>query len=73
MRKLIALGGCLLLTLGSAAAGTFFYAHAPDPAASQITLPSDHEPQEQQINAVTIAIWRASAASTDVFSPKAPI
>lgn len=72
MRKLIALGGCLLLTLGSAAAGSFFYAHAPAPV-SQITLPSDHEPQELQINSVTIAIWKASAASADVFSPKAPI
>lgn len=73
MRKLIMLGSCLLLTLGSAVAGTFFYAQAPVPANSNITLPSDHEPQVQQINSVTIAIWKASAASTDVISPKAPI
>ena len=31
MRKLIALGGCLLLTLGSAVAGSFFYVQAPQP------------------------------------------
>jgi hypothetical protein len=73
MKKHIALGTALLLTLGTAVAGTFFYGHeqqATDTA--QITLPSDHE-TATQVTPEMIAMWKATAASTDYEALKAPI
>ena len=77
MKKRIALGATLLLTLGTAVAGTFLYGHEQAGAAvldeQQITLPSDHEPRAQSVTPEMIAMWKASAASTDYDAPKAPI
>ena len=75
MTKRIALGAALLLTLGTAvASGTFFYGHEPvAETAVQITLPSDHEPVSHEVTPEMIAMWKATAASTDYEAPKAPI
>lgn len=75
MKKRIALGTFLLLTLGTAVAGgTFFYGHQPVEETVQITLPSDHDPAvQQQVTAEMIAMWKATAASTDYAAQKAPI
>ena len=74
MTKRIALAAALLLTLGTAAgAGSFFYGHEQDSEAAQITLPSDHEPVAQQVTPEMIAMWKATAASTESESMKAPI
>ena len=73
MTKRIALAAALLLTLGTAAgAGSFFYGHERGETA-QITLPSDHEPAVQQVTPEMIAMWKATAASTDSMGTKAPI
>lgn len=76
MKKRIALGAAMLLTLGTAVAGTILYGHeqaARDRAAEQkITLPSDNQ-SKQTVTPEMIAMWKATAASTDYEAPKAPI
>jgi len=74
MTKRIALAASLLLTLGTAAAaGSFFYGHHEESEVVQITLPSDSEPSSQQVTPEMIAMWKATAASTDYEALKAPI
>jgi hypothetical protein len=74
MKKRMALGAALLLTLGTAAAaGSFLYGNASETQTMQITLPSDSRPMAQQVTPETIAMWKASAASVDSDSLKAPI
>lgn len=73
MKTHIALGATLLLSLGTAVAGTFFYGHEPVEETVQITLPSDNESATQQVTPEMIAMWKATAASTDYVAPKAPI
>jgi hypothetical protein len=74
MKKRIALGASmLLLTLGTAAAGTFFYGQERTGDIANITLPSDHNPAAQEVTPAMIAMWKAKAASTDYEAPRAPI
>lgn len=74
MKTRIAFGATLLLTLGTAVAGTFFYGHEPVVAeTTRITLPSDNDPVSQEVTPEMIAMWKATAASTDYEAPKAPI
>ena len=74
MTKRIAFAAALLLTLGTAAgAGSFFYGHNEAGQPVQITLPSDHEPAAQQVTPEMIAMWKATAASTDSEGTKVPI
>ena len=77
MKKRIALGAAMLLTLGTAVAGTFLYGHEQaameQVAEQQITLPSDNQPATQSVTPEMIAMWKATAASTDYEAPKAPI
>lgn len=74
MTKRIALAATLLLTLGTAAgAGSFFYGQEEARETVQITLPSDHEPASQQVTPEMIAMWKATAASTESDGTKAPI
>ena len=78
-KRRIALGAAMLLTLGTAVAGTFLYGHEQAaPVEQQITLPSDtvSSASGSSASAVTpeqIAMWKATAASTDYEAPKAPI
>jgi hypothetical protein len=71
MKKRIALGAGLLLTLGTAVAGTIFYGqsdyHSGElaPAVAPTTSPAP--------TVEMIAMWKATAASTDYMAPKAPI
>jgi hypothetical protein len=70
MKKHILVGTSLLLTLGTAVAGTFMYgrgasevdAYAPTTSIAQ-DLPSPE----------TIEMWKATASSSDYLAPKAPI
>jgi hypothetical protein len=77
MKKRIALGAAMLLTLGTAVAGTFLYgqeqAAKERVAEKQITLPSDNQSSRQTVTPEMIAMWKATAASTDYEAPKAPI
>ena len=67
MKKRIALGTAMLLTLGTAVAGTLMYGHdetqAVEAAALAEALPSQ----------ATIETWKATAASADYVSAKRPI
>lgn len=79
MKKRIALGAAMLLTLGTAVAGTILYGHEQASrervAEKQITLPSDTlaGSGRQAVTPEMIAMWKATAASTDYEAPKAPI
>jgi hypothetical protein len=78
MKKRIALGATMLLTLGTAVASTFLYGHEQSArvgqvAERQITLPSDNQPGASSVTPAQIAMWKATAASTDYEAPKAPI
>ncbi|HWK51606.1 MAG TPA: hypothetical protein VNR40_17040 [Steroidobacter sp.] len=77
MKKRIAVGAAMLLTLGTAVAGSFLYGHEQaslgQMAEQQITLPSDHLPAAQTVTPEMIAMWKATAASTDYETSKAPI
>jgi hypothetical protein len=77
MKKRIALGAAMLLTLGTAVAGTFLYGHEQasreQVAEKRITLPSDNQSSRQTVTPEMIAMWKATAASTDYEAPKAPI
>jgi hypothetical protein len=42
-------------------------------AEKQITLPSDNQSSRQTVTPEMIAMWKATAASTDYEAPKAPI
>jgi hypothetical protein len=67
MKKHILVGTSLLLTLGTAVAGTLMYGQsssvALDPAGVALEQPSP----------ATIAMWKATASSSDYLAPKAPI
>jgi hypothetical protein len=74
MTKRIALAAALLLSLGTAAgAGSFFYGQDQGGQTAQITLPSDHESAAQEVTPEMIAMWKATAASSDFEGTKAPI
>lgn len=71
MKKHILIGTSMLLTLGTAVAGSFVYGRAADstlktyePAMSRIA---------QEPTPTTIAMWKTTAASADYTAPKAPI
>jgi len=68
MKKRIAIGFvALLLTLGTAVAGTLIYGHSQNSA-----LESD-SPAAAQVTPETIAMWKATASSRDYIAPKVPI
>ncbi|HEY0941621.1 MAG TPA: hypothetical protein VGE08_16080 [Steroidobacter sp.] len=74
MKKRIALGSVMLLSLGTAVGSTFFYGQERAATETvQITLPSDHDPAAPSVTPEMIAMWKATAASTDYVAPKAPI
>lgn len=73
MKKRMAFGA-VMLTLGTAAAaGSFLYNHDHANETVRITLPSDFEPAPQHVTPEMIAMWKATAASTDYQAPKPPI
>jgi hypothetical protein len=67
MKKHILVGTSLLLTLGTAVAGTLMYGQGSstslDPASVALQQPSP----------ATIEMWKATASSSDYLAPKAPI
>ena len=73
MKKRMAFGALLLTLATAAAAGSFLYSSERRSETVQITLPSDHEPVAQEATPEMIAMWKATAASTDYQAQKAPI
>jgi hypothetical protein len=71
LKKRIALGSALLLTLGTAVAGTLMYGQEPvDTTLRSIgsNTVADSAPTPEMIEA-----WKATAASADTVSVKLPI
>jgi hypothetical protein len=70
MKTRIALGATLLLTLGSAVAGSFIYAQQDrlEPSRQEVAGPAQTEVTPQMI-----AMWKSTAASTDYVMPRRPI
>ena len=71
MHKRMALGTALLLTLGTAVAGTLMYGHEPVDATLQAiesTTVAESAPTPEMI-----AAWKANATSADYVSAKLPI
>jgi hypothetical protein len=66
MKKHILVGTSLLLTLGTAVAGTLMYGQGSGTAL---------EPSAafEQPSPATIEMWKATASSSDYIAPKAPI
>jgi hypothetical protein len=71
MKTHIAIGSLLLLTLGSAAAGTYLYGQGQ----SEQSTPYFSEPvaDSQAVTPEMMAMWKMSASSTHYIAPKAPI
>jgi hypothetical protein len=67
MKKHILVGTSLLLTLGTAVAGTLMYGQDSSTAVDPISVAQD------QPSAATIEMWKATASSSDYIAPKAPI
>jgi hypothetical protein len=68
MKKHILVGTSLLLTLGTAVAGSLMYGQGSGAAlepASSVAL--------DQPSPATIEMWKATASSSDYLAPKAPI
>ena len=72
MKKHIALGVGLLLTLGTAVAGTLAFSGGADVDAVQAPL-GEAFAVETQVSPEVMAMWKATAASADYLTPKAPI
>jgi hypothetical protein len=70
-KHIVVVGTSLLLTLGTAVAGTFMYGHGSNDAGDAYA-PTTGVALEQPSSA-TIEIWKATAISADYIAPKAPI
>lgn len=69
MKTRIALGATLLLTIGSAVAGSIIYAQQDRADASQDVT----GPTQAEVTPEMIAMWKSTAASTDYVMPRRPI
>jgi hypothetical protein len=73
MKTRIVVGAALLLSLGSAVAGSFIYGQGRVSAAEP-QLPVAVTPvAQQQVTPEMIAMWKATAASSDYVAPRMPI
>lgn len=72
MKSRIVVGATLLLTLGSAVAGSFLYGQGRV-AAAEPQWPVAVVPAEQSVTPELIAMWKATAASSDYTAPRMPI
>jgi hypothetical protein len=70
MKKHILLGTTLLLTLGTAVAGTFMYGQGSSAA---LDAYSPTSVALDQPSAMMVETWKATASSSDYIAPKAPI
>jgi hypothetical protein len=68
MKTRIAVGAGLLLTLGTAMAGTLIYGQGHSAASQPEALSAT-----TQVTPEMIAMWRATANSDDYIAPKVPL
>jgi hypothetical protein len=71
MKQRIALGTALLLTLGTAVAGTFLYGHESQGGTTQQVSPTLFTVQE--VTPDVIEAWKATSLASDYMPPKVPI
>jgi hypothetical protein len=71
MKKHSLVGTCLLLTLGTAVAGTLMYGN--DTSATIDSYAPATSVAQEQPSLATIEMWKATASSSDYLAPKAPI
>lgn len=72
MKTRIALATGLLLTVGTAVAGTLIYGQAKSAAAPEPT-PFVTISATEAVTSETFAMWQASASADDYIAPKVPI
>jgi hypothetical protein len=72
MKTRIAVGCGLLLTLGTAVAGTWIYGQGriDTTARDEVTVASMNS---QEVTPQMIAMWKATATSTDYIAPRVPL
>ncbi|HWK73194.1 MAG TPA: hypothetical protein VNQ81_02915 [Povalibacter sp.] len=70
MKTRIAIGAALLLTIGTAVAGSLIYGQGRTTAPVDMTVPAAHP---QQVTPEVIAMWKATASSSDYAAPRIPI
>ncbi len=68
----MALGMGLLLTVGTAVAGSLFYGEGK-PGTNTTASPADTIAVTHAITPEMVASWQATAGSDDYFAPKVPI
>jgi hypothetical protein len=74
MKTRIAVGAGLLLTLGTAMAGTLIYGQGQGRSATaQSQLTAATVAVDSQVTPEMLATWRAEAAADDYISPKVPL
>ncbi|HEY6640692.1 hypothetical protein [Povalibacter sp.] len=61
-------GTGMLLTLGSAVAGSVMFAQGKGDVAAPVAVVA-----QQTVSAETIAMWKATSASTDYIAPRVPL
>ena len=71
MKTSILLGTTLLLSLGTAVGGSSFYGQSASDEV--VTSVSTFDVAAPEPTPAMIAMWKATAASTDYVAPKAPI
>jgi hypothetical protein len=72
MKTRIAVGAGLLLTLGTAAAGTFIFGQSSTQTPRSVELAPGAVTSER-VTPQMIAMWKATASSSDYVAPKVPI
>ena len=69
MKTRIAIGAALLLTLGTAVAGSMLYGQTSAQEVVQAATPS----MQDEATPEMIAMWKATATSTDYIAPRVPL
>ena len=72
MKTRIAVGCGLLLTLGTAMAGTWIYGQGKNDTAAKDEIVVA-ELRSQEVTPEMIALWKATATSTDYIAPRVPL
>lgn len=73
MKTRIALGATLLLTIGSAVAGSYVYAQQERAEDVLREEPKSEQQARSDVTPEMIAMWKSTAASSDYVVPKLPI
>jgi hypothetical protein len=73
MKRHILVGTALLLTLGTAVAGSLVYGVGHGTGGAPESYAPASSVALEQPSAATIEMWKATASSSDYIAPKAPI